>query len=99
MDYKYVTSRLAVKNLLAGKSIGRGWDNWGSQDIGYGWLDTFQGTSSGSPVVRCRVSVRYRALRSGQLGRSEWGTLQWIIKYSEYVMPDLLFLAASWAAP
>ena len=74
-EYKYVTAHNAVNYLLTGKSTSRGWDNWGSQDIGYGWLDTFQGTSSGSPVVRCRVSVRYRALRSGQLGPWEWCTL------------------------
>ena len=41
------------------------------------------------------LSVRSRALRSGQLGSSEWGTLRWII---QYLMLDLL-LAAAWAAP
>ena len=38
------------------------------------------------------VSVRSRALRYGQLGSSEWGTLRWMIKY---FIPDLL-LVVSW---
>ena len=31
--------------------------------------------------VGCRVLVRSRKLRSGQLGPSEWCTLWWIIRY------------------
>ena len=49
----------------------------------------------GLSPFECSLPARSRALRGGQLGSSEWGTLRWIIKY---LIRDLL-LATSWAAP
>ena len=45
-----------------------------------------------STGVECRVSVRAGALRSGQLGSSEWCTLWWIIRHFIYY----LLLTVSW---
>ena len=69
MDYKNVPARKAVNYLLTGKNTSRGWDNRESQGTDFGWFDTLRG--------QCRVSVRSRALRSGQLGSSEWDTTLW----------------------
>ena len=56
------------------------WLGWlGIPGYWFGWFDTLRG--------HCPVSARSRALRPGQLGPSEWGTLPCIIKY---LIPDLL---------
>ena len=80
-----MTARKAGNYLLAGKSTWRGWDNWWSHDIVFGWFDTLRG-------VECRLSRGSGELRSAQLGPSKWCTLWCIIRC--FVSDHLL--ASSW---
>ena len=87
LGYKYVPVSKAVHCLLAGKHTSRGWDHWRSQDIDVGWFNTRRS--------QCRESVRSRALRSGYLGSSEWGTPLHNTGQYEHFVTSFQFLPAA----
>ena len=78
LDNKHVTARKAGHYLLVRKNTWRGWDNWWSQDIDFGWFDTLRGLCR----VSCVISFRGTPFWSARFVRVVYLMVDDTIRYT-----------------